>query len=64
MSLGSWLLVLLVLGFAGGCAYNYFLLNKRGEEIVPGIGEADANTLAVGACCLRMRAFVVHSFLN
>ncbi len=38
MSLGSWLLLLLVLGFAGGCAYNYFLQNKRGEEIVPGIG--------------------------
>jgi len=30
--------LLLLLGFwGGGCAYNYQVLQKRGEDIIPGI---------------------------
>ena len=41
-SSGGLFFVLNVLGFCGcivGCAYNYAVLQKRGEEIIPGIGE-------------------------
>ncbi len=49
---GGLFFVLNVLGLCGcvvGCAYNYAVLQKRGEEIIPGIGELASPALPM-AC--------------
>lgn len=39
VGMGSMLLLLLVGFLGGGCAYNYQVLQKRGEDIIPGLRE-------------------------
>ena len=39
MGFGTMTLLLLLGFWGGGCAYNYQVLQKRGEEIIPGIRE-------------------------
>jgi len=39
MGFGTMTLLLLLGFWGGGCAYNYQVLQKRGEDIIPGIRE-------------------------
>ncbi len=62
---GGLFFVLNLLGLCGcvvGCAYNYAILQKRGEEIIPGIGKLGSAALPItlGPFALSL-SFPIHS---